>query len=263
MEQVNPEHPQDYNKEVSECHKFFLKCLDRFFKAYHPSGIKALEFGGGTSVSNLISAATKCKEIVFSEFSESKREWISRWLRNDPSTFNRQPLFSYVVCTLEGGMENEIEERMELVRNVVKAVVPCDIFQPEPVEDKGPYDIVSTSLCLEYMCLTNEEYRDCVTKLAHLVKPGGNFLMQVHENVHSQIHAGESLKVNPISKEIVREILLSAGFCHIITEFLPRKSLSADVLEKTPDITSVMFIAATKDKFGWNSGSDACSESDI
>ena len=74
------------------------------------------------------------------------------------------------MSTLEGGTGKNIEERKELFRNIVK-VVHNYIFYLEPVEDRGPYDIVSTALCLEYVCMTNEENRESVTEEACLVKP--------------------------------------------------------------------------------------------
>ena len=56
------------------------------------------------------------------------------WLSKDPSAFQWQSFIFYVVCTPEEGMEKVVDERKELLRNIIK-VVPCDIFQPEPVED--------------------------------------------------------------------------------------------------------------------------------
>ena len=175
-----------YFSNVDEYHEFQLRSFHQFFKSYQPpaGGAKLLEFGGGAVVSNLISAAPKCKEIVFGEFKEYNRERVKHWLKKDPSAFNWHLFFAYVVGTLEGGTEENIEERKELFRKIVK-VVPCDIFQEHPVEDKGPYDIVSSVLCLEYVCMTNEEFRESVSKLASLVKPGGTLLMQVDENVHT------------------------------------------------------------------------------
>ena len=236
-----------YYSKVDQYHEFQLNSFHGFFKSYQPpaGGAKLLEIGGGSVVSNLISAAPKCKEIVFGEFREDNRERVKCWLRKDPSAFNWQPFFSYVVGTLEEGSGQNIKERMDLLRNIVK-VVPCDIFQPEPVEDMGPYDILSTVLCLEYVCMTNEEYRESVTKLAHLVKPGGTLLMQIDENVHTWVHSGKTFSTNPISREFVREVLESAGFTHITIDFLQPESMPAGVLETVLNITSSMFIVATK-----------------
>ena len=237
-----------YYSNVDEYHKFQLSSFHRFFKSYQPpaGGAKLLEFGGGAVMSNLISAATKCKEIVFGEFKEDNRERVKHWLRNNPSAFNWQLFFSYVVGTLEGGTEENIEERKELLRKTVKAVVPFDIFKADPVEDKGPYDIVSSVLCLEYVCMTNEEFRESVSKLASLVKPGGTFLMQADENVHTWAYCGKTFKTYSISRNFVREVLESTGFTHITIDYLQRKSMPEEVLETLLGVTSGMFIVATK-----------------
>ena len=236
-----------YYDEVDDYHAFSLKCFHEFFKSYQPppGGAKLLEFGGGPVVSNLISAAPKCREIVFGEFEEDNREGINLWLRKDPLAFNWQPFFSYVVGTLEGGTEENIEERKELLRNTVKTVVPFDVFQADPVKDKGPYDIVTSSLCLEYIGVTKEQYMESIAKVAHLVKPGGILLMQAHENVHSWTHAGRTIKLNPISREFLREVLESAGLSQIRMECLPLESMKAEDLESVPGFTNLMFVVAT------------------
>ena len=57
---------------MDEYHEFILKCLEQFFKAYQPPAGKAkmLTFGEGGVLSNVISEAPSCKEIVFAEFRE-------------------------------------------------------------------------------------------------------------------------------------------------------------------------------------------------
>ena len=234
--------------EVDVYHEFTLKNLHNFYQTYQPpvGGAKLLEFGGGPTVSNLISAAPKCREIVFSEFREDNRQQVNLWLKKDPSAFNWQPFFSHVVCTLEGGTETDVHKRKETLRNAIKAVVPCDIFQPQPVEDKGPYDIVTTCLCLEHVCSTPEDYREGAAKLASLVKPGGTLLMQGDENAHSWTFANITLKANPISRKFLRETLESVGFSNITIEILPRDKLPEDVLESVSGITSSFFVTATK-----------------
>ena len=237
-----------YYSEVDGYHEFYLTCLHRFFKSDQPpaGGAKLLEFGGGAVMSNLISAATKCKEIVFGEFKEDNRERVKHWLRNNPSAFNWQLFFSYVVGTLEGGTEENIEERKELLRKKVKAVVPFDIFQANPLEDKGPYDIVTSALCLESICFTKEQYMESVAKMAHLLKPGGVVAMEVFEGVISWVIAGRTIDRNPISREFLREALESAGLSQIKMEIQPCESLQAKELDTIPGLTSLMFAVATK-----------------
>ena len=238
---------QVYN-EVDAYHNFTLKHLHSFYQTYQPpvDGAKVLEFGGGPVLSNLISAAPRCKEIVFGEFREDNREHVNLWLKKDPSASNWEPFFTHVVCTLEGGTYTDVQERKEILRNTIKTVVPCDIFQPEPVADKGPYDIVTSCLCLEYVCQSTEDYKEGVAKLARLLKPGGTLLMQSDENVDAWTFADVKMQTHPISREVLREALESAGFSHITIDTLPHESLPADVLEAVSNITSTVFVTATK-----------------
>ena len=234
--------------EVDAYHNFTLKHLHSFYQTYQPpvGGAKMLEFGGGPALSNLISAAPKCKEIVFGEFREDNREHVNLWLKRDPSAFNWEPFFTHVVCTLEGRTDTDVQERKEILRNTIKTAVPCDIFQPEPVADKGPYDIVTSCLCLEYVCQSTEDYREGVAKLARLLKPGGTLLMQSDENVDAWTFADVKIQTHPISREVLRETLKSAGFSHIAIDTLPHESLPADVLETVSNITSTVFVTAKK-----------------
>ena len=237
-----------YYSEIDEYHDFSLNCLHQFFKSYQPppGGARLLEFGGGAVVSNLISAAPKCKEIVFGEFREDNRERLNQWLRKDPLAFNWHQFFSHVVGTLEGGTEENIEERKELLRNTLKAVVPFDIFKAHPLEDEGPYDIVTSALCLEYLGLSKKQYVESIAKVAQLVKSGGVFLVQAHENVHTWVTDSGPTEQNPISREFVREALELAGFSQIRMEFLPREALNERTLGPLPGLTSLMFVVATK-----------------
>ena len=239
----------EYYGQLDEYHEFILKCLNQFFKTYQPPAGKAkmLEFGGGAVLSNVISAAPSCKEIVFAEFREDNRQEVSRWLSKDPSAFQWQSFISYVVCTLEEGMEMAVDERKELLRNIIK-VVPCDIFQPEPVEDQGPYDIILTAFCLEDVSKTNKEYTEGIAKLAHLVKPGGTLLMLSLENYCSWKDGDMAdMHINPVSREFVREVIESVGFSHISMEFLPIEAFPDRLLEYNLGLTGMMFFAATKD----------------
>lgn len=143
----------EYYRTVGETYCCALS-LYRFYNMYQPpaGGAKVLVFGSGPALSHFISTAPKCKETVLAEFADDCHELINLWLKDDPSAFDWQPFFSYVMCTLEGGTERDIKEREELLRSFLKAVIPCDIFESQPLEDSGPFDIIFSGLCLEYMC---------------------------------------------------------------------------------------------------------------
>ena len=144
-----------------------------------PAGLRVLDYGCGPSIRGAISAATKASEIVLSDYTEDCRTEVRQWLEKDPNAFDWSHYFSHVVKDLEGKGEKEVEERQEEVRRLVKAVVHCDLTQDPPIE-RGydqQYDVVMSSLCIDAVAGTREEYVQGVKKLAKLVKPGGILLL--------------------------------------------------------------------------------------
>ena len=134
----------------------------------------------------------------------------------------------------------------ETLRSILKSVIPCDIFQPQPLDDIGPYNIIFTSFCLECVCPSNDSYRESVAKLAHLLKPGGTLLMQGTENCTSLVHHDMVVKLNPVSREFTCKSLEPAGLSLITMDILPIASASVEVKEIAVDTENALIVAATK-----------------
>ena len=89
----------------------------------------------------------------------------------------------YLSKTLEEGSDQEVTEREERVRSLVK-LVHCD-FTADPLIERGyegPYDLVICFLVLEVSCATIEEYHQRVVRFSSLVKPGGTLLLLTTDN---------------------------------------------------------------------------------
>ena len=57
--------------------------------------------------------------------------------------------------------------------------MPCNITQDPPIAQgyEGPYDVVMSILCIENGCLSKDEYKAAVMRMALLTKKGGNVLL--------------------------------------------------------------------------------------
>ena len=134
------------------------------------SNLKVLDYGSGPVILGAISAATKASEIVLSDYMDKNRKALQQWLDGDPSALDWSPYFTFVVRDLEGKGEQEVAERQELVRKLVKAVVHCDITQDPPIERGYDqlYDVVISSLVLEGASDTVDEYASNASKLGQL-----------------------------------------------------------------------------------------------
>ena len=159
-------------------------------KFYHevflniPSGVKVLDYGTGPVLLSTISAATKASEIVLADYVGTNRTALCQWLNAEPESFDWSPHFSYVVKTLEGNGDLLVSEREEQVRKLVKAVVPCDITKDPPIDQSynQTYDVVISSLVMEAVSSSLDEYQLNISRLGKFVKPGGTILYYGVEN---------------------------------------------------------------------------------
>ena len=208
------------NEHSSTQRPFLLRCYHDAIQCL-PSGLSVLDYGSGPTFFSTISVATKASEIVLSDYAESNRKALRQWLNKDPDAFDWSPYFSHVVQKLEGKAEEEVEKRQELVREVVKAVVPCDLTQDPPIEggyDKE-YDVVLCCLCVAAASQTSEDHFQGIAKLGKLVKPGGILLIyepEMETCSQGAYYFGESsFAYYAVTREFITKALKSAGFTEI------------------------------------------------
>ena len=206
---------------VQERILFPLEMFHKEFSAL-PGSLKILEYGTGPVVMTLISAARKASEIILAEYSSRNRDALRSWLDNEPNAFNWSPFFEHVVQNLEVNGVEEAVTREALVREKVTSVISCDIYSSPIVAEgfEGPYDVVSSSCCLESVCSTRETFKQNVKKLSALVKPGGRMMLYLSERnmepesgvyyTGSQRHVIVSL-----SAPFVADVLRSIGYSSV------------------------------------------------
>ena len=75
-----------------------------------------------------------------------------------------------MVKEVEGNGGEEVAKRQTLVRNLVKAVVKCDLARDPPIQTdhEQSYDVLMSSLCIESDVKSNDEYRHMLAKLVSL-----------------------------------------------------------------------------------------------
>ena len=234
-------------------HLFGLKELHEFYQSYPSTAkLKILEIGSGPVIANIISAAPYAAEIVLSEYTEANRSALLQWLNKNPNAFDWTHVFKHVVVDLEGKTEEEVPIRAELVRKVVKAVVPCDVNKdpPIPTEYVDQYDIVTDFFCLVSACATTEDYTAALIRLHALLKPGGKIVLYTPE--YENTLTPPSYPVGPykffdlpLTRDIILKSLEQAGFCAVKRIAKTREDLgiSDDIV---PDVVAFSFITASK-----------------
>ena len=199
--------------------------LENFHEAFQhlPRSVRVLDYGTGPAILSVISAAEHASEIVLSDYAETNREALSKWLRRDTTAFDWSPYFDHVVQKLEGKGEREAREREERLREVVKEVAYCNIHEDPPIRTTcpGPYDVVSESLCLGDACHTLEDFTNGIAKLAALLKPGGTLMSLVCDRKMNHVTGVYTVRSKQyttlnITGEYVVSILEQQGFSDIV-----------------------------------------------
>jgi hypothetical protein len=198
----------------------------KFWSKIEKTDIKFLEYGGGATISRLITTCSHVQDIIFAEYLETNREAFEAWIDKDPKAYDWQPILEFIVQDLEGKGQGEVAKREDELRQKIRAIVPCDIKADNILEIPSnlcekygtPYDVVATSNCLEAVLASEQEYKDVVKKLAKLVKPGGYLVM--HGVLHETCYFIGSNKFSTLTlnKGLVIEGMKNAGLKEIDIE---------------------------------------------
>jgi len=211
---------------------------------------RLLEFGGGPVIISLISAAPYVDQITFAAYAESERREIELWKHGKEGAHDWSSHFKSIVNEVEHiAGDDAWREREKLLRKQISSVVPCDIFSENPLFVKQePFEIISTSLCLEAACSSYAEYKASIKKLVGLLKPGGFLLMLVSERETFCFVGEKKWFVLYLTLEQVLKALSEAGMAIIMAERDPVPMVEIQISTES-DYKAVLFVAAQKVEF--------------
>ena len=179
-----------------------------------------LEFGGGPTIYQLISAAKYPVSIDFSDYLDVNLDELKVWLHDRPGNF---PWNSFIQYVLEREGENSdlhsIERRAQLIRSKVKQLLHCDARETDPL---GPayrswYDIVSANFVLESVAEELDEWDRLLDHLLSLVKPPGYLVMSVVIGSERYRVGEHYYPVTPLTPEIVITKLKEKNLSIVLT----------------------------------------------
>ncbi|XP_042858010.1 indolethylamine N-methyltransferase-like [Penaeus japonicus] len=234
-----------YYSSLDDEVKFFLRryhevfTKDPLLSARCRSRRRVLEFGCGPVPVYAASAAFFTESITMSEIIPTNRSEIEFWMNSRPEALDWTPFFSYLASLGDGRKENEIADRL---REVFQVVIPCDGTLEEPLAPiHQKYDVIMTTLCLEFATTTKADHRAMLGRVANLLRPGGVLLMagalgNTSYSVGSTRYPSVSLQ-----KEDLEDAVTSAALRVASLVTLERQT-SSD--EKPADHHGVFFLVA-------------------
>ncbi|GMH42370.1 hypothetical protein BSKO_10289 [Bryopsis sp. KO-2023] len=239
----------NFDQGAAPTAKAWLETIARFYKsaALPPESARILEFGGGPHVVPLISAVPFAKEILFAEFLEVNRDVVLKWRDGEvefPSVFRE------VVERIEDQAPDNFEARAASLRDKLTEIIPCDITNEDPLlgAAQGPFDVISTHLCLEAACLSKAAYLQSVVKLANLLKrPGGKMIASIGVECSFYTVGDSRFLVTPLTLEDIREGFTLAGFdkVELTCVHFPQSTAGTEAKPKLSDIKGRCIVFAS------------------
>lgn len=214
--------------------------LLRFFvKAYKglPQKAKLLEFGGGPTIYQLISAAKEVDEIHFSDYLEANLAEIRLWQSKSSASFD-WTIFIKRTLEIEGEKnitEEKIRTRENLLRRKITELLHCDAFKDNPLGKKyhqAYYDIVSVNFVPDSITFSRKDWQKVVLNILSLLKEQtGVLIMSALKEADYWRVGNKYFPAVKITEDDLNLLLIKSGFKVVLLE-----TIAADVVdEKSPD----------------------------
>ncbi len=206
---------------------------------------RILEFGGGPTIYQLISAARYPVSIDFSDYLEGNLEEVRIWLQGKHERFCWGEFIRYVL-RCEGGCSDAlaIKKREQLIRSKVKRLIHCDAKKANPLGAgyRSPYDIVSVNFVLESITTDMTEWELLVDNIEPVVKPQGYLLMCAIMGATSYRVGDRFFPAVPITPDILETKLKQQHFSIVRSHAIPAEHQGAQGYD------GIGMVLARKDK---------------
>jgi hypothetical protein len=205
---------KEYYSEVQEEDRHHLRCLAKAF-SHVTDDLTLLEFGGGPTLYQLMSAAEKVKEIHFSDYLKSNREEVRKWKHRESDAFNWNNITA-TALQAEGitPTTDAINTREEILRKKITKFLFCDARQKYPLGGNAvvQYDIVNTHFVAESITDNYDEWKQIFANICSCVKPGGKLVMAAMKCSTAWKNGQQKFPATSVTEPNILELLAANGF---------------------------------------------------
>lgn len=216
-----PFNPRAYLQEYYSCLGTENRALLQFLHEAYASifrerqAARMLEFGGGPTLYQLISAAKYPVSIDFSDYLDENLREIQKWLHNQPGAFCWDNYLQYALE--QEGSPSDARARAQRahdMRTRVQRLLVCDAKRPDPLgaHYRAHYDIVSVNFVLESITTDMAEWDRLIEHVVSLVQPAGHLLMCAITGATSYRVGDRFFPAVPISLALLEERLRQHQF---------------------------------------------------
>lgn len=202
-----------------------------------------LELGGGPTLYQLMNIADEVKEIHFTDYVEDNLNEIRAWKNNESPAFDWNNFFKAALM-IKNDTIHVGEEKVELLeselRNKIKKIEHCDIFQKDLGVAKESFDIVNTHFVAESATSSKDQWEAALKNIYHKLGVNGLLFMSALRGAKSSYKVLEkSFPAVELYENDMEVGLKNAGF-HII------RVSSIHTEDKSNNYEGFMFVVAQK-----------------
>lgn len=176
--------PRAYLEEYfSEIDNEIVSLYEFFRDAYNKIGPhdKMLEFGGGPTIYQLVTASLYAREIHFSDYVDANVDEVKQWQIGQEGHFDWTPFVKLALQTegIDSPTAEQIQERQDLIRSKITKYAHADAYQPNPLSDlpNQDYDVVSVNFVPEGITQSIESWSTVIDNILSLAKKHGYLLL--------------------------------------------------------------------------------------
>lgn len=213
----------EYYSHVGAENRALLEFLQRAYATIfaHLRAARLLEFGGGPTIYQLISASHYPVTIDFSDYLGENLAEVQAWLDDAPGQFGWDAFVRYALaCEQRPAGKAAIERRKRLIRSRVSQLLRCDAKSATPLGSPppAPYDIVSINFVLESITQDRAEWQTLLDNVAPLIRPCGYVLMSAILGA-TRYRVGQLyFPAVPITLDDIYQRLAQSGFTTLSTQ---------------------------------------------
>ena len=180
-----------------------------------PDGASILEYGGGPTVYQLISLATRAGSIHFTDYLRSNLDEVGRWLAGHAQAHDWRPFIRSALLHEGRHMAgpDEIRKREALIRARVYLSGHVDALDPS--FDEAPdqvFDVVSSSFVAESIAGSQVEWMTAMKSICAKVAPDGLLIMAAIRNAPYWVSGGRRYPGFPINRGMLIDGIVERGF---------------------------------------------------
>ncbi|CAG0921226.1 unnamed protein product [Notodromas monacha] len=200
----------------------------------------ALDLGCGPVPSFSASISSWANSLTMADFLPQNLFEIFKWKTNSCGKLDWFHHFN-TVAKLEDVSAKQVELRL---RRRVEKIISCDVSKENPIfPHKNLFDVVFTSLCLEFATDNLPDYQSAFKNAANLVKPGGFLIVQGALGNTFYMLGGTRFPSVALTREILADC---AKMCNLKTELWNQLDRKCGQKDKEADHDAIFFFVASK-----------------